>query len=308
VAEPICSVESSTIASKETAMKLLLLSLALTIPSEKPHKNVVLWPDGAPGAKGTEKGDIPHLTVFLPPPDKAIGTAVVVCPGGGYRNVVDTYEGAEPAEWLNQLGVAAFVLHYRVAPRYQHPAPMLDVQRALRTVRSRAKEWHIDPNRIGVWGFSAGGHLASTAATHFDEGKADATDPIDRVSCRPDFAILCYPVITFLPPFAHEGSRNNLLGAKAERSLVEEFSNELRVTPETPPTFLFHTNADAGVVPENSVLFYMALRKAKVPAELHIYEQGKHGVGLGQKDPAVSSWPGRLQDWMKGRGLLSKPE
>jgi acetyl esterase/lipase len=287
-------------------MNAAILSLTLILAAEAPPSVELLWPGDAPEAKGTEVADKPSLTVFLPPANSANGTAVIVCPGGGYQHLADSYEGREPAEWLNKRGAAAFVLRYRLAPRYHHPAPMLDVQRAIRTVRARAKEWRVDPAKIGVWGFSAGGHLASTAATHFDDGRPDAADPIDRVSCRPDFAILCYPVITFLPPFAHQGSRNSLLGAYADEKLVESLCNEKHVTSQTPPTFLFHTNADAGVVPENSVLFYVALRKAKVPAELHIYETGKHGVGLAPKDPVLSSWTARLEDWMKGRQLLAK--
>jgi acetyl esterase/lipase len=286
---------------------LLTLSLSLAAEVEKP-KVELLWPAGAPGAVGNEEKDKPAVTVFLPSADKANGAAVIVCPGGGYGFLADDYEGRDPARWLNSLGVAAFVLKYRTAPRYHHPAPLQDAQRALRTVRARAREWHVDPHRIGIWGFSAGGHLASTAGTHFDDGKPDAADRIERVSCRPDFLILCYPVITLEGPYAHGGSRHNLLGksGEADARLVESLSNEKQVTAQTPPTFLFHTDADAGVVPENSVLFYLALRKAKVPAELHIYEKGKHGVGLAPKDPILSSWPERLASWLTARGLLKK--
>jgi acetyl esterase/lipase len=286
---------------------LVALSLSLAAEVDKP-KIELLWPAGAPGAIGEEDKDKPALTVFLPPADKANGAAVVVCPGGGYGHLADTYEGRDPALWLNSLGVAAFVLKYRIAPRYRHPAPLQDAQRALRTIRGRAADWHVDPHRIGIWGFSAGGHLAATAGTHFDDGKRDAADPIERVSCRPDFLILCYPVITMEGPYAHAGSRQNLLGKdrESDAKLVENLSNEKQVTARTPPAFLFHTDADAGVVPENSVLFYLALRKAKVPAELHIYEKGNHGVGLAPKDPVLSSWPERLAAWLKVRGLLQK--
>jgi acetyl esterase/lipase len=284
----------------------VLLTLGLALGGDAGAKKVeVLWPQGAPGAVGTQEADRPTLTVWLPPAEKATGAAVVVCPGGGYGAVVSSYEGDEPAAWLNRLGVAAFVLRYRVAPRYHHPAPLQDVQRALRLVRSRAREWRLDPRRIGVWGFSAGGHLASTAATHFDEGKADAQDPVERADCRPDFAILCYPVITLEGPSAHRGSRDNLLGKDADGRLVESLCNERQVTARTPPTFLFHTGADTAVPPENSVLFYLALRKAGVPAELHIYEKGRHGVGLGAGDAVLSSWPDRLAAWLGVRGLLT---
>src|SRR5439155_6828537 len=229
---------------------------------------LLLWPQGAPGAVGEEEKDKPSLTVFLPPADKANGAAVVICPGGGYGFLAVDHEGQQIASWLNSIGVAGFMLKYRIAPRYHHPAPLQDAQRALRTVRARAKEWGVDPKRVGIWGFSAGGHLASTAGTHFDDGKSDADDPIDRVSCRPDFLILGYPVITFEPPTAHMGSRHNLIGKNADDKLVEYYCNDKHVTAKTPPTFLFHTDADNGVLPENSVLFYLALKKAKVPAEM----------------------------------------
>jgi acetyl esterase/lipase len=255
---------------------------------------------------GSEAADKPSLTIYLPPAANANGTAVVICPGGGYGGLASDHEGKQPAEWLNAHGVAAFVLKYRLGPRYHHPAMIQDAQRALRTVRARAKEWNVDPKRIGIWGFSAGGHLASTAGTHFDKGKSDADDPVERVSCRPDFLILCYPVITLTGPYAHVGSRNNLLGREPDPKLVESLSNDAQVTERTPPTFLFHTNEDRGVPPENSMLFYLALRKAHVPAELHIYEKGRHGVGLAPNDPVLTTWKERLADWLKGRGLLQK--
>jgi acetyl esterase/lipase len=178
---------------------LAVLALAFAADADKP-KRELLWPKGAPGAVGTTDKDKPALTAHLPPADKRNGTAVIVCPGGGYRHLAISYEGHEVAEWLAQRGVAGFVLEYRLAPRYHHPAPLQDAQRAIRLVRSRTKELGLDPKRIGIWGFSAGGHLASTAATHFDAGKADADDPVERVSCRPDFAILAYPVITLESP------------------------------------------------------------------------------------------------------------
>lgn len=279
--------------------------LVLTVLGQAAPKEELLWPAGTPDAVGSEPADRPTLTVFLPPSDRANGTGVIVCPGGGYGHLAVDHEGKQVAQWYNERGVAAFMLKYRLAPRYRHPAPLQDAQRAIRTVRARAKEYHINPERIGIMGFSAGGHLASTAGTHFDTGKPDAMDPIERVSSRPDFLILCYPVITLTEPYLHRGSRNNLLGNAPNPKLIESLSNDKQVTDRTPPTFLFHTNADAGVVPENSVLFYLALRKAKVPAELHIYEQGKHGVGLAQTDPILSSWPDRLAGWMKTRGLLT---
>ncbi len=287
-----------------TNLILMIVPLTLCAAQEK-AKIELLWPMGAPGAVGTEDRDKPSLTIYLPPSDKANGTAVVVCPGGGYGMLATGHEGKDPADWLNRHGIAAFVLRYRLGPRYHHPAPIQDAQRALRLVRSRAKEWNLDPKRIGIWGFSAGGHLASTLATHFDDGKPDADDPIERVSCRPDFAILCYPVITLRPPVTHDGSRHNLLGANPDESLVASLCNDEQVTEKTPPTFLFHTDEDKAVPPENSILFYQALRKKKVPAELHIYEKGPHGIGLGFGRGAVSAWPEQLAGWLKTRGLLT---
>ena len=232
-----------------TNLACLTLTLTLSALNENP-KVELLWPTGAPGAVGTEERDKPSLTIYLPPADKANGSAVVVCPGGGYGGLAVGHEGKDPAEWLNRHGIAAFVLRYRLGPRYHHPAPMQDAQRSMRIVRSGAKEWNLDPKRIGIWGFSAGGHLASTAATHFDEGKPDADDPIERVSCRPDFAILIYPVITMTDPYTHKGSRRNLLGDNPNAKLMAELSSEKQVTAKTPPAFLVHTSEDRAVPPE----------------------------------------------------------
>ncbi len=267
-----------------------------------------LWPEGAPGATGTEDADKPCLWLHKPAAEKANGGAVIVCPGGGYRHLAMTYEGHEVAEWFNEYGVTAFVLRYRLAPKYHHPSQISDAQRAIRLIRSRAKEWGIDPARIGIMGFSAGGHLASTAATHFDDGNSSASDPIDRAGCRPDFAILAYPVITLKGPFAHGGSRENLLGKDPAPALVDSLCNETQVTARTPQTFLFHTTADTAVPPENSLLFYQGLRAAKVPAELHVYQDGKHGVGLARNDPVLSTWPECLATWLEERGVLKKGE
>ncbi len=285
----------------------MMLTLLLSFLLAGEPETILLWPAGAPGAVGAEDADRPTLTAYLPPPEKALDTGVVVCPGGGYATLAMDHEGRQVAQWLNALGVAAFVLKYRHAPRYRHPAPLQDAQRALRLVRSRAAEFGVVPDRIGIWGFSAGGHLASTAATHFDEGNPAADDPIERVGSRPDFLILAYPVISFTTEYVHKGSRRNLLGDNPDPALLESLSNEKQVNARTPPTFLFHTTEDKGVPPENSILFYLALRKAGVPAEMHIYERGRHGVGLAPSDPVLSSWPGRLADWLRLRGLLTRP-
>jgi acetyl esterase/lipase len=268
---------------------LPVVAFALAVFAAEPRTEL-LWPDGAPDAVGDEDADRPALTTYLPA--VPAGTAVVVCPGGGYRHLAMDHEGKQIAEWLNSLGIAAFVLKYRLGDRYRHPAPLQDAQRAIRMVRERAGGLGVAPNRIGIWGFSAGGHLASTAATHFDSAS------------RPDFLILGYPVISFTTQYTHKGSRAALLGENPDPKLVESLSNENQVTPQTPPTFLFHTNEDKGVPPENSVMFYLALRKAGVPAEMHIYERGNHGAGLAPKDPVLSTWPARLADWFRTRGLL----
>lgn len=270
---------------------------AVTIP---------LWERGAPGALGTDDADRPTLTIYRVGGRQASGTAIIVAPGGGYGALAMNHEGRNEAALFNAMGVTAVILKYRLGPRYRHPIELGDGLRAVRIVRSRATELGISPDRIGLMGFSAGGHLASTVATHFDAGHPEAADPIERVSSRPDFLILAYPVISFDPAITHAGSLKNLLGDTPDPKLVEDLSNDLRVTPQTPPTFLFHTNADTGVPAENSVRFYLALRKAKVPAEMHIFENGPHGVGLALGDPALSAWPALLMNWLRGRGLLTK--
>lgn len=268
-------------------------------------KTELLWPKGAPGALGEAAKDKPTLIIYLPEKEKATGAAVVICPGGGYGGLAMDHEGHDIAKWLNSFGVAGFICDYRHRGKgYGHPAPLQDAQRAIRTVRARGPEFGVDPARIGILGFSAGGHLASTAATHFDKGVAGSEDPIERVGCRPDFAVLCYAVIAFNEEYTHKGSQNNLLGADAPADLIKGLSNEKQVTAETPPTFLWHTNEDNGVPPENSIYFYLALRKAKVPAELHIFERGRHGLGLAPGMPAVSTWPKSCEEWLRGRGLL----
>jgi acetyl esterase/lipase len=294
-------------------MGILILAITLSFVSiswaSQPEKTpvladepIVLWPDGAPGAVGKEPGDIPTLTPYFPPAEKANGAAIIVCPGGGYSHLAD-HEGRPVAEWLNTLGITAFVLKYRLGPRYHHPAPLLDAARAIRTVRARATEWHLDPGRIGILGFSAGGHLTATIGTHFDAGKADAPDPIDRLSSRPDLMVLIYPVIT-MKEFTHAGSKKMLLGENPTPELITLLSNDEQVTKETPPAFLVHTADDPGVPVENSLRFAAALRKARVPVEIHIYEHGPHGFGLGTKDPILATWPQRCAEWLRLHGFI----
>lgn len=241
------------------------------------------------------------------PTTKAPGvpTAVIVFPGGGYGHLAMGHEGTEIAEWLNARGITAFVLKYRMSSTgHRHPVPMMDAQQAIRTVRAKAKEYKIDPKRIGVLGFSAGGHLASTVGTHFDDGKPGSDDPIERVSSRPDFLVLAYPVISLKESFSHGGSRKKLLGEEPDPALVENLSNETQVTARTPPTFIFQTTEDKSVPAENAVAFYLALRAAKVPAEMHIFQNGPHGKGLAKDFPGTSKWPELCELWLKNRGLL----
>jgi len=274
-------------------------------PPPASPQEILLWENGAPGALGQADTDKPTITAYRAPRGST-GTAIIVAPGGGYGALAMEHEGKQWAYWYNAMGVTAFVLKYRLGPRYHHPIELGDAQRAIRTVRARAAEFAIMPDRIGMMGFSAGGHLTSTAGTHFDAGKPDAPDPIERAGSRPDFLILGYPVISFDPAIMHAGSLKNLLGDNPDPKLVENLSNELQVTAQTPPTFIFHTTNDNGVPVENSVRFYLALRKAKVPVEMHLFENGPHGVGMALSDPALSAWPGLLMNWLRARGLLTK--
>jgi len=297
-----------------TLLASLILALTVTASAADPPPAApaapeasLLWPGGAPGAKGDTLEDKPRITAYVPAGDGPFA-CIVICPGGGYGGRAK-HEGEPIARWLNTIGVAGFVLDYRVKP-YRHPIPLGDAQRGIRTVRARAAEWKIDPKRVGILGFSAGGHLAASATTIFDDGKPDAADPIDRQSCRPDAAILCYPVITF-GDFRHNGSMVNLLGPAPASKLRQEMSLETRVTRETPPTFLWHTSDDGAVPVENSLLFAMALRKNKVPFALHVFPRGPHGIGLGDGDrgakaPEARQWPALCAEWLKNLGFAAK--
>jgi acetyl esterase/lipase len=272
-------------------------------PLMQEPQTLLLWPDGAPGALGQEDRDKPAITVYMPPNTTGPMTAVVIAPGGSYARLAMNHEGRQPANYLNALGIAAFVLRYRLGPQYHHPIELGDAQRAIRMVRARAAEWHIAPDRIGIMGFSAGGHLASSASTHFDAGKSDAPDPIDRVSSRPDFAVLGYPVISLVEPWAHQGSKTNLLGDRPDAALAESLSSEKQVTATTPPTFIYHTNADTVVPVENAVAYFLALRKAGVQAEIHVFKDGAHGSGLGMQNAALAEWPKLLANWLRAGGF-----
>ena len=278
---------------------------------------IPIWPEGVPGAKpgGGEERTVddrvynvqnPTLTVFPADPARAVGTAVIMCPGGGYVRLAITKEGNGFARILNDIGVTVFILKYRMA-EFGHPAPLQDVLRSVRLVRSRAAEFGIDSGRIGVMGASAGGHLAASAATLFDAPEGRTGAALDAVSGRPDFVSLMYPVITMKPPFAHMGSRKALLGAEPSDALVERMSVETQVTAATPPVFMVHTGEDTSVPLENSLLFFQALRKAGVPAELHLFEKGAHGFGTAAGLGPTSDWPARLDAWMRAHGWLNRP-
>jgi acetyl esterase/lipase len=267
-------------------------------------RTIRMWEGNAPGALGDADSDLPTLTLYMASSDKTPTTAVIVIPGGSYGYLASNHEGRQVANWLNAMGITAFVLKYRLGPRYHHPVELSDAQRAIRLVRARAMEFSVAPNRIGVMGFSAGGHLASTTETHFDSGNAQSTDPVERVSSRPDFAVLAYPVISLVAEYTHQRSRKNLLGENPKPELARELSGELNVTPQTPPTFLFSSSTDTTVPPENSVAFYLALRNAGVPAELHIFEKAPHGVGLDLADPSVGEWGTLVLHWFQQRKLL----
>ena len=305
-------------------MKKLLLLLLLSSSTMAFSQPFILpiWPEGIPCENELEmevamrenigrvisKVHTPELEVFLPPAYRANGTGVVICPGGGYTVLAYDWEGVEMAKWLNTLGIAAFVLKYRL-PHWETVAcrdqvALMDAQRAIRTVRNKAKEWNLAEDRIGIMGFSAGGHLASTAITHFDYGDPNASLDVDKVSCRPDFAILMYAVITMDTTFTHMGSRNNLIGQNPDAANTNYFSNETQVTQDTPPTILIHADDDKAVLPENSIRFYLALRKAGVPAAMHIYQDGEHGFSFGEGRGSVVQWTEACEGWMRDRELI----
>ncbi|HYG23608.1 MAG TPA: alpha/beta hydrolase [Verrucomicrobiae bacterium] len=289
--------------------RLLLLILALgSSTMAQTAQPIPLWADRAPGALGDQARDIPTLTPYLPITN-ATGASIVICPGGGYGHLAD-HEGRVYAQWLNDHGIAAFVLKYRLGSAgYRHPVMLQDAARAVRTVRARAGEWKVDPHKVGIMGSSAGGHLAATLLTHFDFGQTNSNDPIESHSSRPDLGILCYPVIT-MGEFTHQGSKNNLLGTGAGPDLVKLLSNELQVTRDTPPAFLWHTFEDKAVPLENSLQFAAALRKAGVPFDLHIYEKGGHGLGLGIREynrenvAKMLPWTADCTYWLRQRGWI----
>ncbi len=272
-------------------------------PKTPMSQSILLWPEGTLGPGQMTPGDTPQLTPYLVETQSA-APVIVVCPGGGYGGRAP-HEGEPVAQWLNTLGISAVVLSYRVAP-HRHPAPLQDAQRAIRTVREQARIWNIDPRKVGILGFSAGGHLAATAATHYDTGKRGAADPVERHSCRPDAVVLCYAVISF-GVHRHQGSMNNLLGDTVDEEVRRLLSNETQVNAQTPPTFLWHTADDAAVPVANSLLFATALGNHGVPFALHVFPHGRHGLGLAQDDPQVGVWTTLCGSWLAGMSWGSAP-
>ncbi|WP_159886457.1 alpha/beta hydrolase [Paenibacillus puerhi] len=261
-----------------------------------------IWPGELPYHQEHVQEETPTLTSYLLPAEEGERRpAVLVCPGGGYARRAD-HEGRPVAEWLNRIGISAFVLDYRVAPS-KHPAPLADARQAIRIVRANAEAWGIDPGRIGILGFSAGGHVAASASVLFEQGDEHAADPLQKLSSRPDLAILCYPVISLLPEFGHQGSKNNLIGEEADEELVQALSLELQVNPDTPPAFIWHTSDDASVPVENALYYAAALRRNGVPFELHSYESGRHGIGLAQEHPYAEPWTAACERWLRNRGF-----
>ncbi len=268
------------------------------------QKTYPLWPEEPPYAAGDSEDDVPTLTIFLSEEETATGSGVVIFPGGGYGHLAMEHEGYDVAKRFNEMGLAAFVVKYRHGKQYGHPVPLLDARRAIRMVKHRSQEWNVNPESIGVIGFSAGGHLASTAGTLFEEGNPNDQDPIEKMSSRPEFMVLVYTVISMTEEITHQGSRNNLLGENPNSALVDSLSTEKQVSSNTPPTFLIHTSNDGAVPVENSLVFYQALKKVGVPAEMHIFEEGPHGFGLAEDNPLLSGWMNQLQSWFKHRNII----
>jgi acetyl esterase/lipase len=298
---------------KKTTFLIILFLIAIGLNAQ--DKVLKVWPNGAPNHNGMDEPEEKfegarvrnvseaEMYVYLPEKKKNTGAAVVICPGGGYWIEAMDHEGYQMAEWLQEKGVAGIVLKYRL-PYGHHEIPSGDARRVMRIVRSRAEEWGINPSKIGIAGSSAGGHLASTVGTRFDNGNPESNGPLEKISCRPDFMLLLYPVITFREEFGHMGSRKNLIGEGNNWELVEKYSNELHVSSETPPTFLVLADDDKGVVPRNSVEFYLALKENNVPAEMHIFAEGGHGFGMTKKNLPVDQWPELFYNWLKALKII----
>lgn len=293
---------------KHLNLIIILFFISTSIIAQ--NKVLKVWPDGAPNHNGMDEPEITtadghilniseaEMFIYLPEKKLNTGAAVVICPGGGYKNQAAQHEGHGIAKWLNTKGITGIVLKYRLP--YGHcEIPSGDVRQTMRIVRLNAKEWGIEVDKIGLAGSSAGGHLAATAGTRFDMGNKESSKAIEQLSCRPDFLLLLYPVISFNEEFGHMGSRKNLIGEGNDWKLVEKYSNELHVTQQTPPTFLILADDDKSVVPRNSVEFYLQLKENNVPAEMHIFQKGEHGFGMRKKNLPVDQWPNLFFDWLK---------
>ena len=292
--------------------KIIYLILFFMIASQFSQSQTVvkLWPDGTPGPVVSPKPEEtfegrrvryvsePTLTVYLPAKEHNTGVAVIICPGGGYGIEAMDHEGYDVAEFLQNHGIAGIVLKYRL-PYGHSEIPLQDAQQAMRLVRLHAEEWSVDPSKIGIAGFSAGGHLASTLSTHFDTGDKESNAPIARLSCRPDFSVLLYPVVTFKEEWGHMGSRENLIGKTNDWKIIEKFCNELQVTKQTPPAFIALADDDTSVKPRNSIEYYLALKREGIQAELHIFREGGHGFGMRKTGKAHDQWPLMMVEWMK---------
>lgn len=307
----------------KTVCVILILIISVTLKAQE--ITMPLWPNKIPNmqpSEDVEKVEItdrhvkisyvqePNISVLLPSKGNSTGDAIIICPGGGYWILAYDWEGTDIAKFFNSKGIAAVVLKYRLPVSKSnvvpHKSPLMDAQRAIRLTRLHSEEWGIKPDRIGIMGFSAGGHLASTAGTHFDYGNSDSDDPVEKISSRPDFMILMYPVISFTGDFAHSGSQKALLGENPSAELLEYYSNELQVTKDTPPTILIHSQDDTAVPVENSLVFYQALCEYKVKAELHIYPYGQHGFSLAIGKGYLSTWPDRVIDWIRNLDEYTK--
>ncbi len=294
---------------------VIIAVFTMTFRATAQDMTLKVWPGNPPTDNGItvpeEKYDgvrvrnvtVPEIYVYLPEKAVNTGVAVVICPGGGYAIEAMDHEGYDMAKWLKSKGVAGIVLKYRL-PNGHSEVPSDDARRAIRIVRSNAAAWGINPAKIGIAGSSAGGHLASTVGTRFDAGNSASSDPVEKMSSRPDFMLLLYPVITFREEFGHMGSRKNLIGEGNKWELVEKFSNELQITRETPPAFLVLADDDRGVVPRNSIEFYMGLKKYNIPAEMHIFAQGSHGFGMTKKNLPVDQWPDLFYNWLKAMKII----
>lgn len=301
---------------KKTALVLTFLGLlALSGPSMAQTETIPLWPEGkVPHFKSSDiqeksKTDaqgilrisgvtVPTLTAYIAPREKATGAAVMICPGGGYGILAASHEGSDFAKWFNDRGISAFVLKYRLpnekGMEHQHEVPLMDAMQGMQLIRQSAAKWNIDADKIGVMGFSAGGHLAATLSTHYNMG------PKANASAKPNFSILIYPVISLTPELAHGGSRDNLLGPEKSDELIRYYSNELQVSDQTPPAFLVHAMDDNGVPVENSIAYYLALKKQKIPAEMHLYPKGGHGYGMRTEGKgSLANWPAAMEGWLK---------